>query len=148
MKKSLLLFAFTLLFFTSSYGRKPIVCDVFTSGDGRWDFLYDRIRMLPGEMGNQDCFWLFCESPGWQRCRLSNASGSTGTQFFPVDHIDTQNSDALLEVAELNMKEGKTSGTHQVVVQVAGETNKRVYSVSWTVEQDGSYKATLNFHEL
>lgn len=148
--KSLVFILLSSFFCITASARKPMICEI-TMDNGRFDFLYDRIIAMPGSVGvgsaSVDCFWMFCNDPGWRRCRFNNAT-VTGGVFLPMDNTDHQNFDALMTFGEDEISKGNLSGSHSVKVSVAGESVLRSYTVQWRVNTSGAVEMKLTFTEV
>jgi hypothetical protein len=76
-----------------------------------------------------------CNGPGPLRCIPSNAS--LGTEPSDMDATDLRIMDEMWDHVDQQLESKEFEGSYQTVVQVEGESFKRVYNVTWALGEKG-----------
>jgi hypothetical protein len=131
MKKVISIVALFLIVLSSS--AIDDICR--TRHNGVFNVFFKNVVWNSGLINITGAQCLQCYSPGLKRCIPENA----GSGSYPAgyDAVDIAKSKEMFDYVDQQVEAKNFEGTYQIIVQVTGESFKRVYKCSWGLGEMG-----------
>lgn len=126
MKKTIITLSLLLGFQLSTFAYNIISIERINKGLFGYDYVaFDHVTESNGHSG----YIGRCYNPGLSRCKIG--------RFFP-DKNDDKYANELLDLAEGKIDNGTFTGSESVTIHVDGESFNRIYSVTWSTDNQGN----------